>query len=207
MINGLWGKKLGMTQVFAQDNKVVPVTVIETGNWVITQIKTQARDGYSALQIGCLKLRYQGKEFDIAWLKKLATYFALVREVPLDNDDHGLEIGHMLALSADLVKGTTVDVFGTTKGCGFAGVIKRHGFAGGGASHGSMMHRRAGSISSYRAQGRVIKGKRMAGHMGAVQRVAKNLQVIEVDATKNVVLVKGSVPGKAGSFLFVRTRG
>lgn len=203
MVNGLWGKKIGMTQVFSDKNKVVPVTVIDVANWYVTQIKTHEIDGYSAVKLGCVKTKHADLSFSTAWLSEPRKYFSAFKEVPLDGEVEGLEIG-MAADPAWIAKGDTVDVFGITKGAGFQGVVKRHGFSGGRASHGSTFGRFPGSLSFMRTRGRVVKGKSMPGHMGAVQRVMKNLEVIKVEPDARVVLVKGSVPGKSGSLVFVR---
>jgi large subunit ribosomal protein L3 len=206
MVNGLWGKKVGMTQVFS-GNKVVPVTVIDVANWYITGVKTEAKDGYNAIQIGCLRSRYQGMDFNPHWLKTLTKYFALVREVKLSAASDAYAVGQAAEFGANLAEGGSVDVTGITKGCGFAGVMKRLGFAGGRSSHGSTFHRRPGGISHMRSRGRVIKGKGMPGRMGGNTRVMKNLAVVRIDADARIVLIKGSVPGKAGSFVHLSNRG
>lgn len=203
MVTGLWGKKIGMTQVFTGD-KAVPVTVIDIAHWVITQIKTQDRDGYDAVQFGRVKAKYADQEFSDVWLKKPKTYFNSVREVRLSAPVEGLEVGKVVDTQTVFAEGDAVDVFGVTKGCGFAGVVRRHNFAGPPASHGHTMGKRTGSIGFMATQGKVIKGKKMPGHMGAVRRVIENLDVVKIDTDAQVVLVKGSVPGKAGSFVFMR---
>lgn len=204
-MTGLWGKKIGMTQVFA-DNKAVPVTVIDTSNWYITNSKTVERDGYNAVQIGCVRSRYQGQELASDWLKQLKKHFTFVREIKLDKNpvEMALEIGKPAGFLAILQQGDKVDVLGTSKGRGFAGVVKRHGFAGSSASHGAKMGRRPGSLSWMRSQGRVPKGKRLPGHLGNAQKVIRNLEVVTIRPDDNVVLVKGSVPGKTGSLVFIR---
>lgn len=204
-MTGLWGKKIGMTQVFA-DNKAVPVTVIDTSNWYITSSKTVERDGYNAVQIGCVRSRYQGQELASDWLKQLKKHFTFVREIKLDKNpvEMALEIGKPAGFLAILQQGDKVDVLGTSKGRGFAGVVKRHGFSGAPASHGAKMGRRPGSLSWMRSQGRVPKGKRLPGHLGNAQKVIRNLEIVTVRPDDNVVLVKGSVPGKTGSLVFLR---
>ncbi len=205
MTMGLWGRKVGMTQVFNED-RVIPVTVIESNNWIITGLKTKENDGYEAVQVGCLKNRFIDQDFSSDWLKHLKKHFTLVKEISL-KDGQSLEsfsIGTPFASLDVLIEGEIVDVWGRTKGCGFAGVVRRHGFTGGRASHGSKMGKRPGSVGSYRSQGRVIKGKRLPGHMGNKNRVMKNLEVIKVEKDTGVVLVKGSIPGKSGSFVFLR---
>lgn len=206
MVHGLWGKKVGMTQLFVND-KVVPVTVIDTGRWFVTAIKTVEKDGYNAVQIGCVRDRYAEAPFDPHWLQSLSTYFAHVREVKLGAASDDLTVGQAANFIASLSQGQLVDVFGLTKGRGFAGVVKRHNFAGGRSSHGSTFHRRPGGISHMRSRGRVIKGKRMPGHMG-VERVAmQNLQVVQINPEAQYVAVKGSVPGHVGALVYIQKRG
>lgn len=210
MVNGLWGKKVGMTQVFSVENKVVPVTVIDVSNWYVTQIKTQKTDGYSAVKLGCVKNKFAHLPFSNDWLSEPRKHFSAFKEVPLAESEEneeptaGIEVGHAADPSVLIGPGDTVDVFGVTKGAGFQGVVKRHGFAGGKASHGSTFGRHTGGLSFMRSRGRVIKGKRMPGHMGTDRRCMRNLEVIKVEQDARVVLVKGSVPGKSGSLVFVR---
>lgn len=204
MVNGLWGRKLGMAQIFTTDKKVVPVTVIDVNNWVVTHIKTNEKDGYNALQVGYVRPRYHGKPLSAGWLKSKKTYFEHVCEVLLTQAAEGIKVGSVVPFQTIFSSGETVDVVGTSKGCGFAGAMRRHGFSGGPSSHGSMFHRRTGSASFMRSRGRVIKGKRFPGHMGVARRTIKNLTVVSLDPERNVLLVKGSVPGKPGSSVFVR---
>lgn len=207
MLRGLWGRKIGMTQVFSENQKVVPVTVIDLANWYITQIKTKERDGYDAIQLGCVKDRYSSHDFSNEWLKEPNKYFSFFKEVPVSENLSDVVVGQSIDVSTVLNMGDNVDVFGTTKGSGFQGVVKRHGFAGGRASHGATFGRFTGSLSFMRSRGRVIKGKKMPGHMGDVRRVMKNLKVIKIEPNARVVLVKGSIPGKSGSLVFVRKCG
>lgn len=203
MVLGMWGRKIGMTQVFSE-NKVVPVTVIDTTDWIVTAVRTKAKDGYDAMQIGCLRKRYAVRPFLTEWLKKPAQYFQYVREVKCDQAvDHAI-IGQPVDGHSNFLLGQKVDVMGFSIGRGFAGVYKRHGFGGAAKSHGSMMGRSPGSIGGLRTSGRVIKGKRMAGHMGVERVMIKQLKVVDVDAQHGALLVKGAVPGKAGSLVFVR---
>ncbi|MFA6066199.1 MAG: 50S ribosomal protein L3 [Candidatus Babeliaceae bacterium] len=206
MANGLWGKKIGMTQVFAQDNKVVPVTVIDVADWFVTQIKTKERDGYDAIQLGCVKKQFSDKPFSSEWLRSPRKYFSVFKEVHIDESETP-SLGQPADISLVVGQGDYVDVFGITIGRGFQGGVKRHGFTGGVASHGSKLGRGPGSLSFMRSQGRVIKGQRMAGHMGTDKRVMKNLKIIKVQPEAKVIFVKGSVPGKSGSLVFVRKRG
>lgn len=207
MISGLWGKKLGMAQAFGQNREVVPVTVIDAAHWYITQIKTKARDGYDAIQVGCVRSRYQAKPFDKEWLTDLKRYFAHVAEVSVSQAIETLTVGQPAPLADVFTIGEHIDVRGISKGRGFTGVIKRHGFTGGRSSHGSMFHRRPGAIGHMRTRGRVIKGKRLPGHMGVDQCTAKNLRIVAVDADKMIVLVKGAVPGMNGAPVFVCRNG
>lgn len=202
---GLWGKKIGMTQVFDGDI-VVPVTAIDVTGWIVFGFKTVERDGYNALIIGLVKDRYASQSFTKEWTKSSKRYFSVVREVKTSQDASSFVLGEKIAFHKDLEIGSEVDVFALTKGCGFAGVVRRHGFTGGKASHGSTMGKRPGSMGGARMQGKIIKGKKLPGHMGVVQRMMSGLKVIRV-VEKNdqpVVLVKGSVPGKAGSLVYIR---
>ncbi len=203
MVNGLWGKKLGMAQVFAEDKSVIPVTVIDTAYWVITQIKTTNRDGYEAIQVGYIRPRYQQQQFTKEWLSAPKKYFAHVCEIRLNASVEKLEVGNLLPFNEIVAVGDAVDVSGISKGRGFAGVIKRHGFSGGRGSHGSKLHRGTGSVSFMRSEGRIIKGKRMPGHMGVQRCTIKNVEIVAVDSEKKIVLVKGAVPGCSGAPIFV----
>lgn len=202
MTHEFWGKKIGMTQLFVGD-KVVPVTAIDVANWVVTQVKTQEHDGYNAVQIGLPRDRYIKQAFSAEWLKKASKYFVLIREVKLSNVAN-FTVGQSADFYAQLVEGDKVNVTGTTKGNGYAGVVRRHGFSGGGASHGSTLGKAPGSMSFMRSRGRVIKGKRLPGHMGTLQKVMHGLNVVKIEQDARVLLVKGSVPGKAGSLVFVK---
>jgi len=204
MYRGLWGKKIGMTQVFAGD-KVVPVTVIDVDNWFITSIKTIENDGYSAVQVGRVKDKFVGSAFSPEWLKKPKQFFSALREIRLDEQSlDGLEVGRLMAADSIIAPGETVSAFGITKGCGFAGVVRRHRFRGPPASHGSMMGNRPGSIGNFSTQGKVIKGKKLPGQMGNRNRMVAGLEVVRVESDARVVLLKGSIPGKAGSLVFIR---
>ena len=204
MLKGIWGKKIGMTQIFSEKNKVVPVTVIDVDNWIITNVKTQERDGYEAVQLGLVRAKYADIDFASEWLKKTNKYFSVLREVGKSEFSEEIVIGKPVDILAILNTGQKMDVFGITKGCGFQGVVKRHGYSGGPASHGPRFGRKGGSLSFMRSEGKVIKGKGMPGHMGAVQRVMHKLEIVKVDYESRIVLVKGSVPGKSGSLVFMR---
>ncbi len=205
-IKGVLGKKLGMTQVFDANNKMIPVTVIEAGPCVVTQIRTLEKDGYSAVQIAF------GAIDPKKVTKPLAGHFAKAGVVPrrsiaelrtLDTTSYrvGQELGATVFTAGDLV-----DASGTSTGKGTAGVIKRHGFSGMGASHGvDRKHRMPGSIGASSTPGRVFKGMRMAGVMGGERVTTQNLVVHGVDAERNLLLIKGSVPGPDGQLVFIRS--
>ena len=205
MVGGFYGRKIGMTQLFSE-NQVIPVTIIDASSWFVTDIKTKERDGYYAVQLAKVRKRYEGEKFLPTWLKNKKEYFLYVREVPMTAAPEGVEIG----TAADFFKlfnvGDVVDVSGVTKGCGFAGVMRKHNFSGGRKSHGDMMGRRPGSIGSLTKSGHVIKGKGLPGHMGVQNRTIQNLEIIQVISESNAIAVKGSVPGKAGSLVFVRKK-
>lgn len=207
MVNGLWGRKIGMTQVFSDKNKVVPVTAIDLSNWFVTALKNKERDGYDAVQLGQIRNRYRDQEFSADWLNNRTKYFTVFKEVRVLENNAQISIGQTGDAVFALNQGDSVDVFGITIGHGFQGGVKRHGFTGGPASHGGKLGRAPGSLGYMRSQGRVIKGKRMPGHMGVDRRVMKNLEVVRIETDAKVVLIKGSVPGKSGSLVFVKKRG
>lgn len=203
MVSNMWGKKVGMTQIFVND-KVVPVTAINVGDWLVTGIRNKERDGYDAIQVGCLKKRHAKTDFSIDWLKSIKKYFSMIKEIKVSQAVEDIEIGKPVDFYNHLNQGDKVDVFGITKGHGFAGVVKRHDFAGPPASHGSTMGKKPGSIGFMTSQGKVIKGKAMPGHMGVDRRVMRNLEVVKIEKDAPVVLVKGSIPGHVGSYVFIR---
>lgn len=205
MVNGILGKKLGMTQVFTADGKRVPVTVVETGPCVIVQKKTVERDGYNALQLGFQTKLQQRVSKPEAGHFQLAGKgaFKFLREVPVDEAD-GYRVGDEITCGEFLSVGEQVDVTGTSKGKGFQGVIKRWGFSGGRGSHGSHFHRAPGSIGCSAWPSRVFKGKKMPGQMGNVRVTTQNLQVVEVRAEQNLVLIKGAVPGSKNGIVMIR---
>ena len=207
MINGIWGKKIGMTQVFSDDHKVVPVTAIDVSDWCVTQVKTKERDGYDAIQLGCIKKQQRDQTFSPDWLRAPQKYFSVMREVHLLDPAARFEVGQVPDIATLLAKGAKVDVFGITTGKGFQGVVKRWNFTGGLASHGSKLGRKPGSLCGQRSSGRVFKGKKMPGHMGCSQRIMKNLEIVRVESEGRVLFVKGSVPGKTGSLVFLRKCG
>jgi len=205
-IKGVLGEKLGMTQVWDDNNRVVPVTVVKAGPCVVTQVRTQDRDGYEAVQIafGEIDPRKVNKPLKGHFAKADVTprrHLVELRTSDASEYTLGQEI------TADVFEsGTKVDVTGTTKGKGTAGVMKRHGFGGLGASHGTQRkHRSPGSIGGCATPGRVFKGLRMAGRMGNARVTTQNLTVHAVDAEKGLLLIKGAVPGPNGGLVLVRT--
>jgi large subunit ribosomal protein L3 len=204
MLNGFWGHKIGMTQIFS-DDRVISVTAVRAGNWIVTGIKTKKRDGYDAVQIGCLRNRYCLMPFSHDWLKKLSTYFLYMREIKSDGLAESFEIGTPFNPANVIAQGDAVDVIGKSKSIGFAGVVKRHGFGGPPGSHGSTMGNRPGTNGSLRRCGKVIKGKKLPGRTGGTQHTMKGLTVVKTGLDNGLVfLIQGSVPGKAGSLVFVR---
>lgn len=204
-VKGLLGKKLGMTQVWDSNNKLVPVTVIEAGSNVVTQIKTLETDGYSAIQLayGVIDPRKVNKPEAGHFAKAGVNprrHIAEVRTADADSYQVGQELGVEV-----FEVGQALDVVGTSKGKGFAGHMKRHGFAGVAASHGAHRnHRKPGSIGMSSTPGRVFKGMRMAGRMGGDRVTTLNLTLHAVDAERGLLLVKGAVPGPKGQLVFVR---
>lgn len=205
-IKGILGTKLGMTQVFDENNRVVPVTVVKAGPNVVTQIRTEERDGYSAVQLafGAIDPRKVNKPESGQFAKAGVTPRRHVVELRVA-DASEYEVGQ--ELTAELFEdGAYVDVTGTSKGKGYAGVMKRHGFKGQGASHGAQaVHRRPGSIGGCATPGRVFKGMRMAGRMGSDRITTQNLTVHKVDAEAGLLLIKGAIPGRRGGLVIVKT--
>ena len=203
---GLIGRKIGMTQLFDEKGDVVPVTVIEAGPCTVTEIRTSERDGYTALQLGF------GTNKEKRFTKPVLGQFTK-RNLPPSRhlrefrtpDVAEYKVGQTLTASL-FEKGERVDVEGNTKGRGFAGIIKRHGFKGGHASHGPTMGREPGSIGSSAYPSRVIKGKRLPGRMGGKPLTSKNLMVAGVDVEQNVVLVRGAIPGPTNGLVFILKR-
>ena len=205
-IKGILGKKLGMTQIFDEDNRVIPVTVVEAGPCVVTQIRTPETDGYSAIQIayGDTDPRKANKPQAGHFKKAGVNPRRYVAEIRME-DTSGYELGQ--EFNATIFEGDTyVDVAGTTKGHGYAGAMKRHGFAGVGASHGAHKnHRKPGSVGGASTPGRVFKGQRMPGRMGAVRQTTMNLTLHGIDVENNLLLIKGAVPGSKGQVVLVRS--
>jgi len=201
MIQGLIGRKLGMTQIFDDAGVVHPVTVIECGPNVVTQVKTTESDGYEAVQLGFgidkrLNKAEQGHRKESGYMSRK------LREVKAD-DVAEFEVGQVLKVDA-FSNGELVDVTGTSKGKGFQGVMRRHNFSGGAGSHGSMFHRAPGSIGASSDPSRVFPGMRGPGHMGDARISVKNLRVVRVDVERNLLLVRGAVPGPPGATVLIR---
>jgi large subunit ribosomal protein L3 len=197
------GKKIGMTQIFSEKGRVIPVTVIEVKNCIVTQVKTEEKDGYNAVQLGYgnVKEKQITKPKMGHFTKTKITPKKHLREFRLDEITNN--VGDEINVDIFAV-GDILDIQGTTKGKGFQGVIKRHGQHRGPMGHGSMYHRRPGSMGATSTPGRVFKGKKLPGHMGKNTITIQNLEVISIDKDKNVLLVKGSVPGVKGAILKVK---
>ena len=205
MNKGLIGKKIGMTQIFDEKGLIVPVTVIEAGPCVVSQVKTVDTDGYNAVQLGFgdIKDKHINKPENEHFAKSKIANKKHLREFRLDSIEN-VKVGD--ELKADIfTAGEKIDVQGRTKGKGFQGVIKRHGQHRGPMGHGSMYHRRPGSMGACSTPSRVFKGKKLPGHMGTLTVTIQNLDVVKVDLDKNVLLVKGSVPGPKGAILKIKS--
>ena len=199
------GKKIGMTQIFDETGKVVPVTVIEAGPCVVAQVKTVETDGYDAIQLGFGEVKENKVNRPVKghYAKASLTPKKHLREFRVDEIE-SYKVGDEVKADT-FVAGDKIDVQGTSKGKGFQGVIKRHGQSRGPMGHGSMYHRRPGSMGPTSTPGRVFKGKKLPGHMGVQTITIQNLDVVRVDMDKNVILVKGSVPGVKGAILKIKT--
>jgi large subunit ribosomal protein L3 len=198
---GILGKKLGMTQVFAEDGKAWPVTVVEAGPCCVIHVKTLNNDGYEAVKIGFLEVkekrlkRPQAGVFKKAGLKP----YRILKEFPISE----LKVGEFITVEK-FVKGDRVSVSGISKGKGFQGVMKRHNYSGGPGSHGSMFNRAPGSIGASSYPSRVWKNQGMPGHMGSERITVKNLKIVDVKADQNLLLIRGAVPGAKGTFLEIK---
>jgi large subunit ribosomal protein L3 len=204
MVQGLIGKKLGMTQVFDDEGRVIPVTVLKAGPCVVVQKKTMASDGYQAVQLGLVEERPARANKPLAGHFEKAGVAAArrLREFGFtEGEEEEIAVGDQVLVQDVFAPDDRVDILGRTIGRGFQGVIKRHGFGGGRATHGSMFHRAPGSIGQSASPSRVLKGMRGPGHMGNRRNTVKNLKVVRVDTDRNLLLVKGSVPGSRGNYV------
>lgn len=203
---GILGKKIGMTQVFRPNGEVVPVTIVKAGPCVVVQRKTPTTDGYDAVQIGLLEFVKASRINKPATghLKKAnADGVKFLKELTLRPGDDDLKPGDKILVDQFRTR-EMVDVTGVSKGRGYASLMKRHNFRGGPGSHGSMFNRAPGSIGASSFPSRVFKGMRMAGHMGVQDVTVRNLEIVEIDAEENVILVKGAIPGPNGGYVVVR---
>jgi large subunit ribosomal protein L3 len=205
MVTGLIGKKVGMTQLFAADGSVVPATVLRAGPCVVVQAKTVETDGYEAVQLGFVDSRptKENKPSQGHFKKAGVPATRIRREVKLKAGGDPAKPGDQVNVSI-FADGDRVDVIGTSRGRGFQGVVKRHHFAGGAMSHGSMFHRAPGSIGASSYPSRVVKGMRMGGHMGDARVTVRNLKVVRVDEGNNLLLVEGAVPGGPNAVVVIR---
>ena len=201
MLQGFLGKKIGMTQVFAENGSVVPVTLIEAGPCVVTQVKTRDSDGYEAVQLGFGDVKRPNKPMQGHFRPSRASRY--LREVKAD-DPSEFSVGQTVSLDI-FAEGEKVDVIGRSKGRGFAGTMKRHGFGGGPRTHGQSDRARApGSIGGGTTPGKVFKGLKMAGHMGNRRITVKGLEIVKVDTDRNILAVKGGIPGAPNSLVQIR---
>jgi large subunit ribosomal protein L3 len=215
MISGIIGKKIGMTQLFDESGVVTPATVLEVGPCVVLQKRTMEKDGYHAVQLGLVEhlnwkkinkpleghIKRASAEADPEGKASLPP-MKFLREFPENEDGDEVAVGDQVLVNI-FKEEDYVTIIGKSKGAGFAGVIKRHGFGGGNATHGSMFHRAPGSIGCSAYPARVFKGRRMPGQLGAKRITVKNLKVVKVDEEKNLLVVKGAVPGAKGGYLLI----
>lgn len=206
MSTGLLGKKLGMSSIFTDDGRLVPVTVIQAGPCVVTQIKTKANDGYNALQLGFgeKKASRVTKPISGHLQKSGGQNFANLREVRVD-DPESFTLGQQLGPDIFVI-GELVEVTGKTKGRGFSGVIKRHGFGGGRETHGGKCHRIPGSIGCSAWPSKVIKGKKLPGRYGVEQKTVRGLEIVDIRPEENLILIKGAVPGHSQSTITIKKK-
>jgi large subunit ribosomal protein L3 len=204
-VQGIIGRKVGMTQVYAADGRAIPVTVIQAGPCVVVQRKTKQKDGYEAVQLGLVeerKVKKVTKAMAGHYKKADVPPCRVLRELHVEGKDE-VKVGDKISVD-QFAPGDSISVVGTSKGKGFQGVVKRHHFRGGAATHGSMFHRAPGSIGASAFPSRVIPGMRAAGHMGSDRVTQRNLEVVRVDPENNILVVKGSVPGGGGGYLVIR---
>jgi large subunit ribosomal protein L3 len=200
-MTSILGKKLGMTQIYTEDGKVCPVTVVEAGPCCVVQVKTLDNDGYEAAKVGFLEVKEKKLKKPMAGVFKKAGVkpYRILKEFPMS----GLKVGELLTVER-FTKGDKISVTGISKGKGFQGVMKRHHYAGGPGSHGSMFNRAPGSIGSSSFPSRVWKNKGLPGHMGSERVTARNLEIVDVRTEQNLLLIKGSVPGSKGAYLEIK---
>ena len=206
-MNGIIGKKIGMTQVFEQDGRIIPVTVIQAGPCVITQIKTMEKEGYCSVQLGFddKKEKHCSKPLTGHFQKSGVTAKKFLKEIKITNEEtEKLELGAEVKISDVFSKGQKVKVTGRSKGRGFTGVMKRWNFGGGRDSHGAKYHRKPFSIGMHTDPGRVFKNKKMPGHYGDEQITTRGLEVVEIDLDKNLLILKGAIPGAKNGYVFIR---
>jgi large subunit ribosomal protein L3 len=206
MLTGILGKKVGMTQVFGADGTVTPATVIKAGPCVVVQAKTASADGYEAVQLGLVEERPARVNKATAghFTKANVPPTRVRREVKLVKGAEAPKAGDQVLVNAVFANGDRVDVIGVSRGKGFQGVVRRHNFRGGAATHGSMFHRAPGSIGASSYPSRVIKGMRAAGRMGGDRVTVRNLKIVQVDAENNLLVLHGAVPGAPGGYVVVR---
>jgi large subunit ribosomal protein L3 len=207
MVDGLIGIKVGMTQVFDANGAVVPVTILKAGPCIVVQKKTKDSDGYEAVQLGLVEFMRPtlvNKPRTGHFKKAGIPPCRLLREFHSEGDSASLKVGDQILVNQVFKADDKVDIIGTSKGRGFAGLIKRHHFAGGAASHGSMFHRAPGSIGASAYPSRVLPGMRAAGHMGTDTVTVQNLKVIRIQEQENVLLVKGAIPGANGKYVLIK---
>jgi large subunit ribosomal protein L3 len=206
MVTGIIGRKVGMTQIFAKDGTAVPGTVIKAGPCVVVQAKNSATDGYEAIQLGLVEERPARARKPLAGHYKKAGVppTRVRREVKLAAGAEVPKAGDQVLVNGVFADGDRVDVIGISRGKGFQGVVKRHNFRGGAATHGSMFHRAPGSIGASSFPSRVVKGMRAAGRMGGDRVTTRNLKVVQIDVDNNLLVLRGSVPGAPGGYVVIR---
>ncbi len=204
-IQGIIGKKIGMMEYFSPEGNLIPVTVIQAGPCYVIQKKEESKDGYNAVQLGfeTQKIQRVNKPLLGHFKKAGAGTFKYLKEFKVKSFD-GIEVGKEIKVSELFKIGDFVHVTGKSKGKGFAGVVKRHGFAGGRASHGATVHRNPGAIGMSAYPGKVLKNKKMPGHMGNKQITVKNLQIVDLREDDNLIMVKGAVPGHTNSIIYIK---
>ncbi len=206
MVEGIIGKKLGMTQVWNENGEVIPVTVIKAGPCVVVQKKSIEKDGYNAVQLGFVEdkpLKKVNKPLEGHFKKSNVPPTRILKEFAVLENFENINVGDIIKVDI-FEKDKKVDCTGFSKGRGFQGVVKRHGFKGGAASHGSMFHRRPGSIGASAFPARVLKGQRLPGRMGGERVTVRNLEIVKIDPENNILMVKGAIPGYKGSYCFIR---